>query len=338
MTAIEPLIGRVSEGQDLSLAETAAAMDAIMQGQCSASQIGRLLMALRTKGECVSEVAGAAQAMRKHMTRIRTKRASVIDTCGTGGDGSALFNISTAAALVAAAAGATVAKHGNRRVSSTSGSADVLAVLGVNVEANVAQIEACLDELGICFCFAPLMHPSMRHVAEVRRQLGVPTIFNLLGPLCNPADARIQLLGVGRPHLRPLLAEALVLLGTDRAVVVCGEDGLDEVTLAGRTLATEACGAGQREFSWEPEDFGLRRAPILSMRVSGPHESATMIRQVLDGQRGPPRDMVVLNAAAALWTAGMEPSPARCARQAEQAIDAGRASSLLARLAKLSAS
>jgi anthranilate phosphoribosyltransferase len=337
MTWVESLIGRVSAGQDLSLAEMAEAMDAIMRGECSASQIGRLLMALRAKGECVSEVAGAAQAMRKHMTRIRTKRTGAIDTCGTGGDGSAMFNISTAAAIVAAAAGATVAKHGNRRVSSTSGSADVLAALGVNVEANVAQVEACLDELGICFCFAPLMHPSMRHVAEVRRQLGVPTIFNLLGPLCNPADARVQLLGVGKPHLRPLLAEALVLLGTDRAVVVCGEDGLDEVTLAGRTLATEARGTGQREFCWAPEDFGLRRSPLTSMRVKGPQESAAVIRQVLDGQRGLPRDIVVLNAAAALWTAAMESSPSLAARRAEEAIDTGRASSLLARLAELSA-
>ena len=334
---IQSMIGRVTSGEDLSLQEMASTIGAIMQGQCSESDIAALLMALRTKGEAVTEVAGAALAMRKHMTPIRTSRTALIDTCGTGGDGSGTFNISTAAAIVAAAAGAAVAKHGNRRMTSRSGSADVLSELGVNVEASVAQVEACLDQLGICFCFAPLMHQSMKHVASVRRKLAVPTIFNLLGPLCNPASAPYQLLGVGRPPLRPLLAEALLMLGTQRAVVVCGQDGLDEVTLSGSTHATEAHRGQLRQFTWTPEDFGLPPADKQSMLVDGPQASAAMIRNVLDGQPGPPRDIVVVNAAAALWTARQETSPAQCARDAEQAIDSDAAKELLERLAHLSA-
>lgn len=334
---IESLIQRVSHGEDLSMDEMASAIDSIMQGQCVESQTAQLLTGLRAKGESVAEVAGAALAMRRHMTPIRTQRSSIIDTCGTGGDGSGTFNISTAAAIVAAAAGATVAKHGNRRITSKSGSADVLAALGVNVEANVGQVEACLDQLGICFCFAPLMHQSMKYVAPVRRKLGVPTIFNLLGPLCNPAGARYQLLGVGRPGLRPLLSEALSMLGTERSVVVCGEDGLDEVTLSGPTQATEASGRRLRQFTWTPEDFGLTSASTETMRVDGPQASAAMIRQILDGHGGPPRDIVILNAAAALWTAKHADSPVRCAQRAAEAIDLGRAKDLLAQLARVSA-
>ena len=209
----------------------------------------------------MSEVAGAAVALRRKMTPIRSSRSDLLDTCGTGGDQLHTFNISTAAALVTAAAGVPVAKHGNRAASSRSGSADVLAALGVNIEADVACVERCLDELGICFCFAPLLHNAMRHVAPVRKKLGVPTIFNILGPLINPAGASRQLLGVGRAKFRPLLAEALVLLGTARSVVVHGSDGLDEVTLTGSTEVTEA--AGQvRHFQWVPADFGLGRIDL----------------------------------------------------------------------------
>ena len=213
--------------------------------------------------------------------------------------------------------------------SSRSGSADVLAVLGVNVEADVACVERCLDELGICFCFAPLLHDAMRHVAPVRKKLGVPTIFNILGPLINPAGASRQLLGVGRAELRPLLAEALVLLGTARSVVVHGSDGLDEVTLTGSTEVAEA--AGQvRHFPWTPADFGLETIELASIQVSGPDESAATIRGVLAGQPGPARDIVVANAAAALWTAGAAASPAAGAVLAAEAIDTAAASDLLA--------
>ena len=235
---IEPLIQRVEAGQSLSMDEMDGAMSLIMQGGCGEEQTVRLLLALRAKGETVAEVAGAAAAMRRLMTPIRTRRTGVLDTCGTGGDGSGTFNISTAAALVTAAAGVPVAKHGNRGITSRSGSADALAALGVNVDADVACVEECLDELGICFCYAPLLHGAMRHVAAIRKQLAVPTIFNLLGPLANPARATRQLLGVSKPQLQPLLAEALAMLGTQRVLVVHGSDGLDEVTLSGTTVGS----------------------------------------------------------------------------------------------------
>ena len=332
---IEATLGRVVAGEDLSMDEMSAAIEAIMQGRCGEGEIATLLTALRAKGETVEEVAGAAAAMRKFMTPIRSDRDDLIDTCGTGGDGSGTFNISTAAAIVTAAAGQPVAKHGNRAITSKTGSADVLAALGVNVEADVQAVEHCLEELGICFCFAPLMHQSMKHVGPVRKKLGVPTIFNMLGPLTNPAGAPFQLLGVGRPELREMLAEALVLLGTRRALVVCGEDGIDEVSLAGVTNVSEATGA-VHNFTWTPEDFGLEPAGSESMLVDDPDSSATMIRDLLAGQSGPPRDIVVINAAAALWTAGRDESPSRCAQIAVEAIDSGAALDLLAKLAELS--
>jgi anthranilate phosphoribosyltransferase len=229
-----------------------------------------------------------------------------------------------------------VAKHGNRRITSRTGSADALAALGVNVDATVERVEQCLDQLGICFCFAPLLHPAMKNVAEVRRQLGVPTIFNLLGPLSNPAGAPFQVVGVGRAELRQLLAEALLLLGTRHALVVQGEDGLDEVTLAGPTRVTEVSAAGLRNFSWTPSDFGLSPGDLGPLKVNNPQESAALIGEVLGGSRGPARDIVVLNAAAALWTAGRAESPRACAEMAAAAIDLGTAGELLKRLVQLS--
>jgi anthranilate phosphoribosyltransferase len=246
------------------------------------------------------------------------------------------FNISTAAALVTAAAGVPVAKHGNRRASSLSGSADVLAALGVNVEASLERVEACLDTLGICFCFAPLFHASMKHVAAVRRQLGFPTIFNLLGPLVNPAGAEFQLIGVGRAEVRPLVAEALARLGTKLALVVHGDDGLDELSIAGPSMVSEARPGSVREFRWAPTDFCLAAQPGADLRVAGPEESAAMIRQVLAGNPGPARDVVVLNAGAALWTAGQHEHKLTCAAAAAEAIDNGAAAGLLARLAEFS--
>lgn len=330
--------------------EMAAAIEAIVSGRVPEGQIGLLLTLLHEKGETCDEIAGAALALRRQMTPIRTRRTGLIDTCGTGGDGSATFNISTAAAIVTAAAGVPVAKHGNRRITSRTGSADVLRELGVNIDADVGCVERCLDELGLCFCFAPLLHQSMKHVAEVRRKLGFPTIFNLLGPLANPAGAQFQLLGVGKPHLRPLLAEALARLGVQRALVVCGEDGLDEVTLAGTTHVSEVQqtltpgpaperGEGERvrEFTWTPAEFGLPGATLDRLRVDGPEASAAMIRGILAGRPGPPRDIVVLNAAAALWTAGKADTPRAAALLAAEAIDTGAARLLLERLAQLSA-
>jgi anthranilate phosphoribosyltransferase len=329
---LETAIEVVEAGDDLPMEQMAAAMGRIMDGACEESQIARLLAALHRKGETVAEVAGAAAAMRQRMTPIRSSRPDLIDTCGTGGDGSKTFNISTAAAVVAAAAGVPVAKHGNRGITSRSGSADVLAVLGVNIEADVARVEACLADLGLCFCFAPLLHAAMKHVGAVRKSLGTPTIFNILGPLVNPASAPFQLLGVGRAELQPLLAEALLLLGVHRALVVHGADGLDEVTLDGTTYVTEAAGGRLQQFQWQPADFGLEPAGRQTMLVSGPVESARVIREILHGRRGPPRDIVIANAAAALWTVGRSPSLAECARQAAEAIDGGAACALLARL------
>ncbi len=333
---ISDFVDRIRRGQHLAMDEMSAVIGAIMQGQGREQEIADLLLALRAKGETVDEIAGAALAMRSHMTRIHTSRSGVIDTCGTGGDASGTFNISTGAALVTAAAGVPVAKHGNRSVTSKSGSADVLAALGVNIEAPVEIVERCLDRLGIGFCFAPLLHPSMRHVAPVRKRLGVPTIFNLLGPLCNPAGAPYQLLGVGRAPLRPLLAAALQRLCIRRAVVVCGKDGLDEVTLADETDATEVTPEGVQDTTWSPAAFGLPRGDLTPLRVDGPEASAALIRHVLDGQSGPARDIVVINAAAALWTARRAASLRDCAGLAAAALDSGAAKRVLSELVEVS--
>jgi anthranilate phosphoribosyltransferase len=330
---VETTLGKLAAGQNLAMDEMSAAMDAVMAGAVPEGQIALLLTLLHQKGETVEEIAGAAASLRRHMTPIETTRSGVIDTCGTGGDASGTFNISTAAALVTAAAGVPVAKHGNRRITSRTGSADVLLALGVNIEADVNCVGRCLDELGICFCFAPLLHGSMKQVAHVRRELGFPTIFNLLGPLTNPARASYQLLGVGKPHLRPLLANALLLLGAERAIVVAGEDGLDEVTLTGPTQASEAAAGHLREFTWTPADFGIaQQANLSTLQVDGPEQSAALILAILDGQLGPPRDIVLLNTAAALWTARHAPDPLSAARLAAEAIDSGAAKHLLERL------
>lgn len=333
---LSPIIDRVRAGDDLSMEEMSGVIGTIMDGECSDDEIGQLLLGLRDKGETVDEIAGAAAALRSHMQCIHTTRTGLVDTCGTGGDGSSTFNISTAAALVVAAAGVPVAKHGNRSITSKSGSADVLRELGVNVDADLTTVQRCLDEIGICFCFAPLMHPSMKHVASVRRSLGVPTIFNMLGPLCNPAGAPYQVLGVGRPELRTKLAAALMRLGSERAVVVCGEDGLDEVTLMGRTHVSSVTAGEVTETVWSPADFGLNESTRDTLVADGPASSAAIIRDLLNGRSGPPRDIVVLNAAAALWTAGQSATLVECAERAGRAIDEGRAAELLGDLVRLS--
>jgi anthranilate phosphoribosyltransferase len=349
---VPTLLGRVAGGENLSMTEMSAAVDAIMRGDWSDAQIGILLTGLAAKGETVDEIAGAALAMRTHMTPIRSRYIELLDTCGTGGGGSAMFNVSTTAAIVAAAAGVPVAKHGNRSITSRSGSADVLAELGVNVAATVPQVEACLNELGLCFCYAPLAHPSMKHVAAVRKQLGIRTIFNILGPLVNPARATHQLLGAGRLVLRPLLAGAMARLGTQRTLVVSGEDGLGDVTLAGVTQVTEVTevlaaslatrgevpGQGEtlRDFTWTPEDFGLTRQPLEGLAVDSPAQSAAIVRQILDGIHGPARDLVILNAAAGLIAFGNTNDPKTAAAEAAIAIDSGAAETLLTRLAKRS--
>ena len=334
------LLELVATGQDLSRPQMTAAMNTVMSGQCTDEQISGLLTGLHAKGETVAEVAGAATAMRQHMATIHNHYPKLLDTCGTGGGGSATFNISTAAALVIAATGVPVAKHGNRSVTSRSGSADVLAQLGVNIEASLPQVERCLDTLGICFCFAPRMHPAMRHVASVRKTLGIRTIFNVLGPLSNPAGATHQLLGAGLPELRPLLASALAMLGTERALVVSGEDGLGEVTLGGQTRVTLVENGRLQELQWRPEDFGIEQVSAETLqntlRVDGPDASAATIREVLAGKPGLARDIVVLNAAAGILAADHCKLPKQAAEKARCTIDQGQAATLLERLAHLS--
>jgi len=328
---ITSYLGRVAAGQDLSQEEMTQVIDQLLQGSVPEGEIAVLLTGLRAKGETADEIAGAARAMRRHMTPILSTRTNLIDTCGTGGIGSELFNISTAAAIVAAAAGVAVAKHGNRSITSKSGSADVLTALGVKIDAPVPVVERCLEELGICFCFAPQLHPAMKHVAAVRKKLGFATIFNLLGPLCNPAGATRQLLGVGKRELHKTMAEVLARLGTERAVVVHGSDGLGEVSLSASTEVIEVTPSGERAFTWEPADFGLVLADQAALRVSNPGQSADLIRRILAGEPGPPRDVVVLNAAAALWTAGIDDSPRVCGERAAAAIQSREAQSLLER-------
>jgi anthranilate phosphoribosyltransferase len=342
---IDRILGQVAGGGNLTIEESSGAIDAIMRGQWSEEQIAMLLTALAAKGETVDEIAGAALAMRRHMTPIRSRHAEVLDTCGTGGGGSKMFNVSTTAAIVAAAAGVPVAKHGNHSITSRSGSADVLIELGVNIHATIPQVEACLDELGLCFCFAPSMHPAMRHVSAVRKRLGIRTIFNVLGPLVNPAGACYQLLGVGRPELRPLIAGAVAKLGTKRTLVVAGEDGLGDVTISGTTHVTDVAASRPasadgvpitRDFTWQPEDFSITRASLDSLQVADPAASAALIQQILDDERGPARDIVVLNAAAGLVAAGKTSEPKTAAMMAAEAIDSGAAARLLERLARRS--
>ncbi len=330
---LTPYLGRISAGENLTMEEMAAVMAEVMAGRCRENEIALLLTALKAKGETADEIAGAALVMRQNMTPIRSTRQGIVDTCGTGGVGSNIFNVSTAAAIVTAAAGVPVAKHGNRSATSKSGSADVLQSLGVNIAAPVETVERCLEELGLCFCFAPSLHPAMKHVAAVRKQLGTATIFNLLGPLCNPARASYQVLGVGKPELQGMMAEVLLRLGTERAVVV-GGDGMGEVTVTGPTEVREVTPSGIRTFTWQAADFGLSFAGKESLVVDGPQASAAIIRDVLAGQQGPPRDMVLINAAAALWVAGFAASPRDCALRAAEAIDTRAAQGLLAELAR----
>ncbi|MFL2864479.1 MAG: anthranilate phosphoribosyltransferase [Pirellulaceae bacterium] len=328
-------IAKVEAGQNLSQEEMAAAIDLVMQGRCEEEKIRSLLLALATKGEAVEEIAGAATAMRAHMTPLESTRQDLVDTCGTGGDGSGTFNISTAAALVAAGAGIAVAKHGNRKITSKTGSADVLVELGINIEAPIEVMQNALNEVGICFCFAPLFHPAMRHVGPVRKSIEVPTIFNLLGPLCNPARAPYQVLGVGKPALRSRLSQALSLLDIKKAYVVCGSDGLDEITLAGNTDVTEVTPGSTTDTQWQPSMFGLAPAKLTGMEANNPEESATKIRAILHGETGPGRDIVVINAAAAISLAKPELSLADCTAAAQQSIDDGAAFDVVKRFGQV---
>ncbi len=322
---------RLEQGIDLNFEQAAAVIEVMISGTCEEELARRILTAMHVKGEAVEEVAGAAQAMRKHMVPIRPEAPTVVDIVGTGGDGAGTFNISTAAAVVTAAAGIPVAKHGNRRITSRSGAADVLALLGVAVNAPPAFAEECLNELGICFCFAPNFHPAMRNVADIRAKLGHPTIFNLLGPLTNPAGAAVQLLGVGREHLHRMMSEALCLLGTQRSVVVFGSSGLDEIDLSGLTHVILVEDGRTRSFGWTWEDFGLSPVSPERLQVAGPEESAALILDILAGRPSPAADVVAANAGAALWLAGKHDKLDDCVALAQEVVQGGAAADLLNR-------
>lgn len=332
---MQSAIATVESGQSLTADEMAAIVEHCMSGQADATQVAQLLVALHRKGETAAELVGAARAMRQFMTPIRSHRRPLIDTCGTGGSGSGVFNISTAAAIVAAAAGAVVAKHGNRKSTSQSGSADVLQVLGVNIECPVEVVERSLNEIGLGFCFAPLFHPSVKHVTAVRRSLPCPTIFNLLGPLCNPAGTEYQLLGAGRGETRDVLAAALAELGCARGLVVHGRDGLGEISHSTVTDATHIDHGRLRATTMQPQDFGIEPGALDPIRVNNPQESAALIRAVLAGQPGPAFDIVVINAAAALWIVGAAASLADARQSADDAIRSGRAAQTLDDLVRI---
>ncbi len=333
---IREAILKLVDGGDLERGLARTVMEEIMSGQTTDAQIACFLTALRGKGETVAEIAGCAEAMREKASRIAAP-AGVIDTCGTGGDSRGTFNVSTAAALVAAGAGAVVAKHGNRSVSSSSGSADVLKELGVNLEAEPAGIERCLAEAGIGFLFAPKLHLAMKYAIGPRREIGIRTVFNILGPLTNPAGAKRQLLGVYASHLATKLATVLGELGSEHALVVHGRDGLDEISLAGETTVAELKNGEVAEYTIAPEDFGLTRAPLESIQVDSPAASAALIRSILDGRPGPARDIVLLNAAAALYVADLAPDLAGGLERAAAAVADGRARRTLEKLVAISA-
>ena len=318
--------------QALSADEAAAVMGEIMSGQATDAQIAAFAVALRMKGETVEEITGCARVMREKATRIAAPSADVLDTCGTGGDAKGTFNISTAAALVAAGAGCRVAKHGNRSVSSASGSADVLRELGVNIEADTATVERSLREAGIGFLFAPALHQAMKYALGPRREMGIRTVFNILGPLTNPALASRQLLGVYDPGLLETLARVLSNLGSVRCLVVHGDDGLDELTTTTTSRVCELDGGRVRSFTVRPADFGIPAARLDDLRVASARESAAAVRSVLAGQPGPHRDIVLLNAAAALVAAGKADDLAGGLSLAAEAIDSGAAARVLERL------
>jgi anthranilate phosphoribosyltransferase len=324
-----PLLAELLAGRHLSATQMSQAMEAIMTGQCGEAEAAAFLVALRSKGETAAEIAAAARSLRQHMVRWDPGRPGVLDTCGTGGDGSGTFNISTAAALVAAACGVPVVKHGNRSASSRSGSADVLAALGLDVECDAAVARRCLDRAGLAFCFAPRFHPALRHVASVRRRLGVPTLFNLLGPLANPAGAEYQLLGVGRIDLLNRIAGALAELDSRRALVVCGADGLDEVSLSATTMVRQVVGSRVTAWEWRPEDFGLAPCTLGEVQAADAVASASIIRGVLAGADGPATRLVLANAAAALLAAERVQTPAEGVELARAAVVSGRAAHLL---------
>ena len=333
---IQEAIKDLIAGVDLGRARTRAVMEQIMSGQATDAQIGAFLVALRIKGETIDEIAGGAEAMREKATPIVTVRPDLIDTCGTGGDDSGTFNISTTVAFVACGAGLAVAKHGARSISSQCGSADVLAALGVNVEATPEKVGECIDEVGIGFLFAVALHGAMKHAIGPRRELATRTVFNILGPLTNPAGAKRQLLGVFDGALTEALAGVLRELGSERALVVHGSDGLDEITLTGPTQVSELRDGQISTRQIHPEDFGLQVVSAEALKGGDADYNARILREVLDGREGPQRDVVLLNAAAAMVVGGLAEDITAGLEVARASIDSGKARQALDRLVEVS--
>jgi anthranilate phosphoribosyltransferase len=323
---------RIIEGNDLSEAQMAEMMTEIFSGNVSDAQIGAMMAALATKGETFTELAGAARAMRRKALRIDVPSATIVDTCGTGGDSAGTFNISTTTAFVVAGCGAVVAKHGNRSVSSKCGSADLLEALGVNLNVEPEIVEEAVAEIGIGFLFAPLYHSAMRFAATARKEIGLRSIFNMLGPLTNPAAANCQLLGVYAPKLTEMFAEALKLLGTKRAFVVHGHDGLDEISICAPTRISELRDGMIRTYDISPEKFFGKAAAPLDLMGGTAEENADITRRILSGEKGPRRDVVLINAAAALMSTGMADTFEGGIEMAATAIDDGKAEEKLTRL------
>jgi anthranilate phosphoribosyltransferase len=324
-------IDAVCAGDHLTADHASAVLSEIMEGRTDPIQTGAFLIALRAKGETVPELVGLARTMRGLAAPVATSRHDLVDTCGTGG-GPSTFNISTTAAFVAAGAGCAVAKHGNRSNTSKCGSADLLEALGVNVEIEPEQVGRCIDEIGFGFMFAPKHHAAMAHVIPARKALGVRTIFNFLGPLTNPAGANRQLLGVADRHYQETIAEALVTLGSVRALVVSAEDGLDELSLSSRTRVIEVADGRTAEWFVEPSQFGLAPAELETVAGGTPEENAAVSRSVLAGDPGPHRDLVLLNAAAAIYVGGLAPDLEQGIAKATESIDSGAAADVLERL------
>jgi anthranilate phosphoribosyltransferase len=336
---IKEAIAKAIRREDLTQGQMEQAMDEIMTGEATPAQIGAFLTALRMKGETVDEIAGAARVMRARATRIdvsnhllnidrdeiNVEDETILDTCGTGGDGTNTFNVSTATALVAAGAGVRVAKHGNRAVSSVCGSADVLECLGVRLDISPEAVASCIRDLGIGFLYAPLFHGAMKHAAAPRRELGIRTIFNLLGPLTNPAGATVQVLGVYDQDLTDKMARVLGKLGSREAFVVCGEGTFDEISICGPTRVSHLKNGVVKSFDVVPEDFGFTRSPAEAIRGGDAQENARIIRQLLDGERGPRRDIVLMNAAAAFMVAGLDENLKAGIERAAVSIDGGHA-------------
>jgi anthranilate phosphoribosyltransferase len=328
-------IKKVIEGQDLNMEEMTEAFDLIMAGGATSSQVAGFIVALRMKGETVEEITGAASSMRRHAIFIDAGGLPVVDTCGTGGDAADTFNISTTAAFVVAGAGVPIAKHGNRAISSECGSADVLAELGVNIEAPPEIVEECIKEMKIGFLYAPKLHPAMKHAGGVRRELGVRTIFNMLGPLTNPAGAKGQILGVFSPELTETFANALKLLGCKRAFVVCGQDGMDEITTTTLTRISELRDSAIRTYELDPLRYINDYSQPESIRGGDPSFNAEIVRRVLSGSDGPCRDIVCLNAACAIVAGGKADDLSMGMELAQVSIDSGRAMSVLKGLIEL---